>query len=239
MTKSTSMIAPDTKPLKVGMVLYPGFTLLDLAGPQCPLGIHGQTLLLSKTLEPVTTDTGISLNPTTTFADCPLDLDILFVPGGMGTNDAMRNDAIMDFLARVGPSARYVTSVCSGSLILGMAGLLDGYRAATHWACYPALEALGVETVHQRVVADRNRFTGGGVTAGIDFGLTLLAELRGEEIAKITQLSMEYDPKPPFDTGSPDTAGPELTAIALAATKDMNSEAVEIARTRRRTSATA
>ena len=220
-------------PLKIGMLIYPGFTLLDLAGPQAALGPHGQTFLLWKTLDPVATDGGISINPTTTFADCPGDLDVLFVPGGFGTNDAMKDGEVIDFLAHVGPLAHYVTSVCSGSLVLGMAGLLDGYEAATHWACYPALEATGANPVHARVVTDRNRVSSGGVTAGIDFGLTLLAELRGEHTAKLTQLMLEYDPKPPFDTGTPKAAGPELTAMALAMMGDMNNEAVEIARGRR------
>ncbi len=132
---------------------------------------------------------------------------------------------------RLGP---YVTSVCSGSLLLGMAGLLDGYRAATHWACYDVLEALGVQPGRERVVVDRNRFTGGGVTAGIDFGLTLLAELRGEQVAKVTQLLMEYDPAPPFDTGNPRVAGPELTTAALKIMgEDTLVEGVGIAKTRR------
>ncbi len=176
----------------------------------------------------------MSLNPTATFADCPRDLDVLFVPGGMGTNAAMKDAEIVDFLAGIGTSARYVTSVCSGSLLLGMAGLLDGYRAATHWACFDALEAVGATATRQRVVVDRNRVTGGGVTAGIDFGLTLLAELRGEQVAKVTQLMMEYDPEPPFRTGTPDAAGPELTGIALAMTGGMGAEAVAIARGRQR-----
>ena len=238
MTHPASLSPRDANPLKIGMLLYPGFTLLDLSGPQSALGLHGRTLLLWKTLEPVGTDSGISLNPTTTFAECPGDLDVLFVPGGFGTNEAMKDEEIVDFLARVGPSARYVTSVCSGSLLLGMAGLLDGYRAATHWACYDALEATGATATRQRVVADRNRYTGGGVTAGLDFGLTLLAELRGEQVAKVTQLMMEYDPEPPFDTGTPEAAGPELTAIAIAAMGDMNAEAVEIMGSRRREPAT-
>ncbi len=237
MTDPASMPSPDAAPLVVGMLLYPGFTLLDLAGPQAALGLNGQTLLLWKTLEPVATDGGISLNPTTTFADCPRHLDVLFVPGGFGTNAAMKDAAIVDFLAEIAPTARYVTSVCSGSLLLGMAGLLDGYRAATHWACYEALEAVGATATHGRVVVDRNRFTGGGVTAGIDFGLTLLAELRGEQVAKVTQLAMEYDPEPPFQTGTPETAGPELTGIALAMMGDMNTEAVAIARGRPRRAA--
>ena len=233
MTEHVPTFSPDAKPLKIGMLLYPGFTLLDLAGPQAALGMNGMTLLLWKNLEPVATDSGIALCPTTTFDDCPEDLDVLFVPGGFGTNDAMRDVTVIDFLARVGPKARYVTSVCSGSLVLGMAGLLEGYRAATHWACYPALEAVGAIATHERVVADRNRYTGGGVTSGIDFGLTLLSELRGEQVAKVTQLAMEYDPKPPYDTGTPETAGPELTATARMLMGDMNPEAIEIARTRR------
>ena len=130
MTDHTPTFSPDAEPLKIGMVLYPGFTLLDLAGPQAALGMNGRTILLWKTLEPVATDSGVALCPTTTFDDCPEDLDVLFVPGGFGTNDAMRDADVIGFLSRIGPRSRYVTSVCSGSLVLGMAGLLDGYRAA-------------------------------------------------------------------------------------------------------------
>ena len=231
---SAQIPAPPGPPLTIGMLLYPGFTLLDLAGPQSALGMHGQTLLFWKTLEPVPADSGVSINPTHTFADAPAKLDVLFVPGGFGTNDAMKDTTIVDFLTKAGKTARYVTSVCSGSLLLGMAGLLDGYRAATHWAVYDVLEALGVQAGRERVVVDRNRFTGGGVTAGIDFGLTLLAELRGEEVAKVTQLAMEYDPKPPFNTGHPDVAGPALTAAARAIMgEDSIRQGVEIARGRR------
>ena len=224
---------PSAVPLEIGMLLYPGMTLLDLAGPQAALGMHGRTHLFWKTLDPVMTDSGIALMPTATFADAPAKLDVLFVPGGFGTVAAMRDGEIVAFLAARGPGARYVTSVCSGSLLLGMAGLLEGYRAATHWACYDALEALGVRAAQERVMADRNRFTGGGVTAGIDFGLVLLAELRGEEVAKMTQLMIEYDPAPPFGTGHPRTAGPKLTAAALAAMGNMSEEAVETAKRRR------
>ena len=231
----TSMpaFAPDQLPLEIGMLLYPGMTLLDLAGPQAALGMHGRTHLFWKTLEPVMTDSGVALMPTATFADAPAQLDVLFVPGGFGTVAAMKDAEITAFLADRGQDARYVTSVCSGSLILGMAGLLAGYRAATHWATYDILDALGVEGGHERVVADRNRFTGGGVTAGIDFGLTLLAELRGEEVAKVTQLMMEYDPAPPFVAGNPDSAGPERVAAARAIMGDTMAEGVDVARARR------
>ncbi len=214
---------PDLKPpsptpqLQVGMVLYPAFTLLDLAGPEAALSSHSQTYFLSKSLDPVSSDSGVSITPTTLLSDCPEPLDVLFVPGGMGTHVAMEDDALIDFLSRAGRSARYVTSVCSGSLLLAKAGLLDGYRATTHWAAHDELQAAGAHAVRERVVRDRNRFSGGGVTAGIDFGLVLLAELRGETVAKLTQLMMEYDPAPPFQAGTPEAAGPELTAMALAA----------------------
>jgi cyclohexyl-isocyanide hydratase len=209
-------VSSDQPPLEIGMLLFPGLTLLDLAGPQAALGMHGRTHLLWKTLEPVATDTGLSLLPTATFADCPADLDVLFVPGGFGTADVMKDADVLRFLAERGRRARYVTSVCTGSLILGAAGLLDGYSAATHWATYAALDALGVEGVRRRVVVDRNRISGGGVTAGLDFGLTLLAALRGEAAAKLTQLMLEYDPDPPFDAGSPEAAGAEAAALVQA-----------------------
>jgi len=200
-------------PLKVGMLCYPGMTLLDLVGPQAVLGMHSECYIVWKTLDPVPTDSGMSINPSHTFETMPKDLDVLFAPGGYTATEMMGDDEVIDFLAKAGASANYVTSVCSGALLLGQAGLLDGYRAATHWAVYDVLEALGVETDTARVVHDRNRMTGGGVTAGIDFALTLLAELRGEMVAKMTQLAMEYNPAPPFDTGHPDKAGPELVGM--------------------------
>ncbi len=233
MSDVISLSPQAAKPLKIGMVLYPGLTLLDVVGPQAALGMHGQTFLLSKNLDPVWANTGISINPTTNFADCPRDLDVLFVPGGFGTNAAMKDHAVIGFLADVAPTALYVTSVCTGALPLGMAGLLDGYRAATHWAFYDALAALGATVAHERVVVDRNRFTGGGVTSGIDFGLTLLAELRGEQVAKVTQLALEYDPKPPFQAGTPEQAGADVTGFALAGIGPLKPEAVAIARERR------
>lgn len=216
------------------MLLYPGMTLLDLAGPQAAFGLHGRTHLFWKMLDPVMSDSGVALMPTATFADSPARLDVLFVPGGFGTGAAMADRQIVAFLAERGRSARYVTSVCSGSLLLATAGLLDGYRAATHWACYGALEALGIQPGHERVVIDRNRFTGGGVTAGIDFGLLLLAELRGVAVAKVTELMLEYDPRPPFGTGHPRIAGPELTAAALAMLGEMGADVAKAPDTRQR-----
>ena len=131
---------------------------------------------------------------------------------------------MIGFLASRGETAKYVTSVCSGALLLAAAGLLDGYRAATHWKAHDALAAMGVDARRDRVVHDRNRMTGGGVTAGIDFGLTLLAELRGEMVAKVTQLAMEYDPRPPFDGGTPEKAEPQVLQVFEAMTAGMDTE---------------
>lgn len=226
MTLSADPNAPP--PLRIAMLVYPGMTLLDMAGPQSALGMHGETYLVWKTLDPVPTDSGVTVLPTHTLNACPGDLDVLFVPGGFGTANWMEDEAILSFLRRQGETARYVTSVCSGALILAAAGLLDGYRAATHWRADGALAALGVEAVRERVVLDRNRMTGGGVTAGIDFGLTLLAELRGEMVARTTQLAMEYDPAPPFDSGSPQTADPRIVETFTAMTEDMNAETMRV-----------
>ena len=221
----------DNPPLQFGLLLYPGFTLVDLAGPQTAFGFHGVTHLIAKTMEPVPTDMGVSMNPTTTFAEAPETLDVLFVPGGLGTNGTLKDEETLAFLARAGARSRYVTSVCTGSAVLGMAGLLDGYRAATHWAYYDALTALGIEISPERVVVDRNRITGGGATAGLDFGLTVIAELKGVDAAEFTQLAMEYDPKPPFDSGHPTKARPEIVELISGSDGVMagiTKEAVEI-----------
>jgi cyclohexyl-isocyanide hydratase len=200
-------------PLQIGMLLYPFLTQLDLTGPfevfsrMSNVRVH----LLSKTLEPVKSDGGLLLQPTVTLAECP-PLDVLFVPGGAGVVAVMEDTIVLDFLAERGATAGYVTSACTGSLILAAAGLLKGYKAACHWISRDLLEVLGAIPLAERVVVDRNRVTGGGVTAGIDFALTLAALLRGEPEAKRIQLQMEYDPAPPFHAGSPEAAGPELVA---------------------------
>lgn len=207
---------PGVEPLSTAMLLYPGFTMLDLIGPQSVLTWAGRVHLVARSMAPVTSDCGTQLVPTCTLADCPRDLDVLFVPGGFGSDAAMKDPELLAFLADRGARAGSVTSVCSGSLLLGAAGLMKGYRATTHWALLDSLAAFGAEPVKQRVVIDRNRISGGGVTAGIDFGLALFAALRGEESARLVQLLMEYDPAPPFASGTPEQAGPELTGRALA-----------------------
>jgi transcriptional regulator GlxA family with amidase domain len=201
----------DRKPPVVGMLLYPGLTLLDLVGPHTALATSCHVHLIWKTTDLIESDSGVVLKPTQTLADCPRDLDVLFVGGGPGQIAVMRDAEVLHFLADRGRRARFVTSVCSGALVLGAAGLLRGYRSACHWSALPLLPLFGATPVAERVVIDRNRMSGGGVTAGIDFGLALLAELVGEETAKVTQLAMEYDPQPPFDGGSPSKAGPQIT----------------------------
>jgi cyclohexyl-isocyanide hydratase len=198
--------------IHIGFLLFPHLTQLDLTGPAQILGrLPGaRAHLVWKDMAPVPTDVGFTIIPTTTFADCP-QLDVLCVPGGAGIEALFDDAETLDFLRRQGARARYVTSVCNGSLVLGAAGLLDGYRAACHWMWRDLLPRFGAEPVAERVVRDRNRISGGGVTAGIDFGLVLAAELAGDDTARLLQLNFEYDPQPPFDCGSPDAAGPALT----------------------------
>jgi len=197
-------------PLAIGILIYPNVTQLDATGPAQVLArVPGATLhMIWKTREPIPTDAGFSIVPNTTFADCP-KLDVICVPGGGGQVALMTDPETLDFLRKQAETARYVTSVCTGSLVLGAAGLLKGYRSACHWAWREMLSDFGAVPVAERVVRDRNRISGGGVTAGIDFGLTVAAELAGEEVAKSIQLVLEYDPHPPFDSGSPEKAGPE------------------------------
>ena len=196
--------------IAIGILIYPNVTQLDATGPAQVLArVPGASLhMIWKTREPIPTDAGFSIVPNTTFADCP-KLDVICVPGGGGQVALMTDPETLDFLRKQAETARYVTSVCTGSLVLGAAGLLKGYRSACHWAWREMLSDFVAVPVAERVVRDRNRISGGGVTAGIDFGLTVAAELAGEEVAKSIQLVLEYDPHPPFDSGSPEKAGPE------------------------------
>jgi cyclohexyl-isocyanide hydratase len=197
--------------LQIGMLVYPGMFLQDLVGPLTVFEalLDRDIHLLWKNRQPVGPEKPehpglIPVPPTTTFADCPAQLDVLFVPGGIpGTLTMMEDREVLDFLADRGAKARYVTSVCTGSLILGAAGLLEGYRATSYWATLDILREFGAVPSRQRIVSDRNRITGGGVTAGLDFGLALVAKLRSRLTAETIQLYLEYDPQPPFQAGSP------------------------------------
>jgi cyclohexyl-isocyanide hydratase len=197
-------------PFRVGMLVFPGITPLDLTGPHEFFSkVPGvEVRLYWKSLDPVMSASGLQLIPTHTIQD-PSPIDLLCVPGGPGQVELMADDEVLDFLRRAAATSRYVTSVCTGSLLLGAAGLLQGYKATTHWMSMDDLSVLGAIPVRERIVFDRNRITGGGVTAGMDFALAVIAQLWGEPVARSVQLALEYDPQPPFATGSPRTASPE------------------------------
>ncbi|MGW4718364.1 DJ-1/PfpI family protein [Nocardia sp. NPDC004260] len=213
---TSAHIQPVDEPLldgteQIAMLLYPQCTALDFVGPQYAFGcLSGATVhQIAVTMDPIVTDTGVTLTPTATFDQCPRDVDVLFVPGGTnGTLAAMRDDNVVRFIADRGARARWVTSVCTGSLLLGAAGLLHGYRATSHWAARDLLADAGAIPTDSRVVVDRNRVTGAGVSAGLDLGYVILSLLRDQRYAETVQLMAEYAPQPPFDAGSPNTAPP-------------------------------
>ena len=190
--------------MRIGLILFPKLTQLDLTGPAEVFGrVPGaELLLLWKTLDPVPSDRGLTILPTARFEDCDR-LDVVCVPGGPGQIELMEDEETLNFLRRIAPECRFVTSVCTGSLVLGAAGLLEGYRATCHWSSIDQLSLLGAEPVSQRVVRDRNRITGAGVSAGIDFALAVTAELMGVEVAqeiqlqKNTTLNLRSTPGPP------------------------------------------
>lgn len=198
---------------RIGLLVFPRVQQLDLTGPyEVFASLPGAEVhLVWKTTDPITSATGLVLTPTTAFADCP-PLDVLCVPGGAGVNALLRDPAVLDFIRDRAAGARYVTSVCTGALVLGAAGLLRGKRATTHWASHDLLARFGAIPTRGRVVRDGALVTGGGVTAGIDFALTLAAELVGREAAEAVQLNLEYAPAPPFDAGTPETAPPAVVA---------------------------
>lgn len=203
--------------MHIGIVLFPDFTQLDAMGPfEFFSRVPGATVhLVAHDLGTVTSDTGLSVLPTSTFAQCPA-LDVLCVPGGPGQTEVMEDDVLLAFLRQQGAQAQYVTSVCTGSMLLGAAGLLRGYRATSHWSCVDDVALFGGIPTRERVVRDRNRITGGGVTAGIDFALTVVAELIDAQGAQLLQLALEYDPAPPFDAGAPHKAPAHLTNVLRA-----------------------
>ena len=221
---------------QIGLILFPNLTQLDLTGPyevftKFP---NARVHLLWKTLDPVRAGGGMQLLPTTTFAESP-QLDLVCVPGGAGMNALLDDEETLDFVRRQASGARYVTSVCTGSLVLGAAGLLKGRRATTHWMSLPMLAAFGCEPVGERVVVDGNVITGGGVTAGIDFALTVAGEWFGADTARKIQLGIEYDPHPPYDAGAPERADAPLVAAvreAAAARQGEREDAVKRAAAR-------
>lgn len=202
----------------IAMLLYPGFTALDLVGPYfflaCMVGAKVHLVTTQADLSPVGSDLGLAIAPTVTMADCPRDLDILFTGGGAeGTLNVMTDRTAMAFVADRGSRARHVTSVCTGSMILGKAGLLKGRRATSHWSTRPVLADFGAIPVDARVVTDGNVTTGAGVSAGIDFGIAMVAALRGQAYAQALMLQAEYHPEPPFAGGTLATTPVEVGGV--------------------------
>jgi len=202
--------------LHIGLLVFPGVQQLDLTGPYEVLATLPEVRvhLVWKNLDPLLSSTGLALQPTQTFVDCPA-LDVLCIPGGKGIDVLLEDAETLAFIKHQATTVKYLTSVCTGALVLGAAGLLQGKRATTHWASHDLLEKFGAIAVHERVVRDGNLMTGGGVTAGIDFALTLASELFDELHAQTVQLQLEYAPAPPFNAGHPDTAPAQVLARAV------------------------
>ena len=198
----------------LGFVLFPNLTQLDFTGPLQVLSRlpGGKIHIAARTAEPVPSDCHLGLMPTCTFQDCP-QLDLVCVPGGFGVAGALKDTDTIDFVRRQAAKAEYVTSVCTGAFILGAAGLLEGRNATTHWAYTELLPLVGARYTPGRIVKDGNVITAGGVTSGIDFGLQIVADIAGAEVAQSIQLGIEYDPAPPFNSGHPDRASQSVKAL--------------------------
>ena len=214
----------------IGMLIFPRLTQLDMTGPYEVLARLPNTKvhLVAHSMAPVKTDRGMEIVPTVTLADCP-QFDLVMVPGGAGQQDLMEDAVVLEFLRKQAAGAKYVTSVCTGSLVLGAAGLLKGKRATCHWTAIEHLRPLGAIPVSQRVVIDGNIITGAGVASGIDFALAVAAVLEGEDVAKQIQLQIEYDPAPPFNSGSPTTASPATVQAIRSRLEALNRQRREVA----------
>lgn len=201
--------------VKIGLLLFPGVQLLDFVGPYETFKAtpEAETLLIGADMQPLTASCGLPLQPTISFDDCP-QLDVICVPGGAGVNPLLRDEGTLSFIRKQAEGARYITSVCTGSLLLGAAGLLKGKKATSHWYAVDFLEKFGAIHTPGRVVRDGNLITAGGITSGIDFGLVMIAELFGQEEAEAVQLGIEYAPQPPFNSGTPETAPAGARALA-------------------------
>ncbi|QIG50453.1 DJ-1/PfpI family protein [Nordella sp. HKS 07] len=220
-----------------GILVFPGVQLLDLVGPyevftSVP---DARVDLVWKDLTPVASSSGLPVTPTATLADCP-PLGVLCIPGGGGINALLEDAAVLDFIRTQAAGARFVTSVCTGALVLGAAGLLEGRKATTHWNAFDLLSPLGAKATEGRVVKDGKFITAGGVTSGIDFGLAIVAELYGRKEAETIQLELEYAPEPPFDAGTPQRAGADIVATAKQRMAKMRAEREEIIARRLRSS---
>lgn len=231
MAKYADLMGGDK--VTIGLIAYPGMFLQDLVGPLTVFEalMNRDIHIIWKEKVPVATGSLIKITPTTTFAETPKNLDVLFLPGGVpGTTDLMKDKETLDFINEKAKTAKYVTSVCTGSLILGAAGLLKGYKATSHWATLDVLKEFGAIPTDARIVEDRKMITGGGVTAGIDFGLSIAAKLRNRTYAEAIQLYLEYNPQPPFNAGSPKTASKEVNTFIGGMLDPMADQARQIAK---------
>jgi len=224
-----------TMSIEIAFLGYPGLTLLDLIGPFEVLHAipNARLHLVARDGQPFSSDTGVRVLPTATYADLRR-ADVLCVPGGAGQMDLMEDQPTLEWLRAVAGGARYVTSVCTGSFLLAAAGLLRGYRATSHWASLPLLASYGATPVEERVVIDRNRITGAGVTAGLDLAFHLAELLSSRAIAEAIQLGLEYDPAPPFHAGHPRVASPATVALVRERFADRIARRTEQARASRR-----
>jgi cyclohexyl-isocyanide hydratase len=215
---------------QIGMLIFPDMTNLDFAAPLEVFARMPDTEvhILAKDRSAIKTDIGSFVPSTMAIGEEP-PLNLIFVGGGPGINALLEDEEILRFVAEKGLKADWVTSVCTGALVLGAAGLLRGYKAATHWTAMEALRPFGAEPTDKRVVVDRNRITGGGVTAGMDFALTIVALLHGDTVAQSMQLAMEYDPEPPFQSGSPKNAPPAIVERVRAGAAALTADRIAIA----------
>ena len=213
---------------RIGLLIFPEIMQLDMTGPHEVFTKMPDTevLLVWKNLNPIMAGGGMRILPDVTYEDCP-QLDLICIPGGAGMNALLTDEETLDFVRQQAKTAQFVTSVCTGSLVLGAAGLLKGKRAACHWMSRDMLAQFGAIPDSARVVKDGRFISGGGVTAGIDFGLFVAAELLGEEKAKAIQLGIEYAPHPPFNAGSPEVAGGDIERAAREAAKGRQAERLE------------
>ena len=201
----------------VGLVLYPRFTALDIVGPfQTLVDVPGlDVFFVAAEKGPVVDHTGkLRLEATHSFEEVDA-LDVLVVPGGFADHDLDRSDPVIQFVEKIHPTTTWTTSVCTGSIFLAHAGILDGLTATTHWASHDRLRDLGAVPTEHRVITQGKIITAAGVSSGIDMGLVLVAALQGDEMAKVIQLAIEYDPQPPFDAGSPSKVAPELRELVM------------------------
>ena len=215
----------------VGFLIFPGVQQLDLFGPYEVFAAMPdcEIRLFWKTLEPVRGSTGLLLHPNATLNDTH-PLEVLCIPGGAGINALCQDDEVVAWIGQKAAKARWVTSVCTGALLLGVAGLLKGRRATTHWRYHDLLSIFDAIPVRERVVQDGNLITGGGVTAGIDFALSLVAALRGRSTAEAVQLALEYAPSPPFRAGQPEDAPRAVVQMEQSRTRSLYEERSQILR---------